>query len=186
MASPSTEYRIAPHWQPPVIIISRLFEDLRRFRSLGAGATQGERGMSFHCNRPAQGNSASLHLTVRAIATSGWGAKRQRRSPLQFPFLPHSISILLAHGSADPANGTPACTSLAETLRGQGALVEHRQFPGAGYAWDYPQLGAATEVLLPAPGRAERLPIRAWPALAAQTAAEVAGFFAQHFSGPKP
>jgi dienelactone hydrolase len=99
---------------------------------------------------------------------------------------PHGISFLLAHGTADPANTHSACTSLAETLRGQGALVEHRQFPGAGYAWDYPQLGAATEVLLPAPGRAERLPIRPWPALAAQTAAEVAGFFAQHFSEPKP
>jgi hypothetical protein len=65
-------------------------------------------------------------------------------------------------------------------------LVEHRQVPGAGYAWDYPQLGAATEVLLPAPGSAERLPIRPWRALAAQTAAEVAGFFAQHFSETRP
>ena len=76
--------------------------------------------------------------------------------------------------------------SLAGTLRGQGALVEHRQVPGVGYAWDYPQLGAATEVLLPAPGSAERLPIRPWRALAAQTAAEVAGFFAQHFSETRP
>ncbi|MCA3279831.1 MAG: hypothetical protein ING10_11225 [Roseomonas sp.] len=99
---------------------------------------------------------------------------------------PHGTSILLAHGTADPANAASACASLAETLRGQGALVEHRQVPGAGYAWDYPQLGAAADVLLPAPGSAERLAVRPWPALAAQTAAEVAGFFAQHFSEPKP
>jgi len=52
------------------------------------------------------------------------------------------------------------------------------KIPGAGYAWDYPQLGTSRDVLLPAPGMTERLSVRPWPAMAAQSAAAVAGFFA--------
>jgi dienelactone hydrolase len=82
------------------------------------------------------------------------------------------------HGSEDPANPESACAALAETLRDQGAEVEHQEIPGAGYAWDYPQLGTSRDVLLPAPGMTERLSVRPWPAMAAQSAAAVAGFFA--------
>ena len=89
-----------------------------------------------------------------------------------------SSAILLVHGTEDPANPNEACASLCESLRGDGADVEHQEIPGAGYAWDYPQLGATQEVLLPAPGMAERVPVRPWPAMAAQSAAAVAGFFA--------
>jgi len=89
-----------------------------------------------------------------------------------------AAGILLLHGSEDPANPNEACTALAETLRGDGAEVEHQEISGAGYAWDFPQLGATQEVLLPAPGMAERLSVRPWPAMAAQSAAAVAGFFA--------
>lgn len=92
---------------------------------------------------------------------------------------PHkSSAILLLHGTEDPANPNEACASLCESLRGDGADVEHQEIPGAGYAWDYPQLGVTQEVLLPAPGMAERVAIRPAPAMAAQTAAAVAGFFA--------
>ncbi|MCA3418816.1 MAG: MFS transporter [Roseomonas sp.] len=92
---------------------------------------------------------------------------------------PHkSSAILLVHGTEDPANPNEACASLCEGLRGDGADVEHQEIPGAGYAWDYPQLGVTQEVLLPAPGMAERLSVRPWPAMAAQSAASVAGFFA--------
>ncbi len=92
---------------------------------------------------------------------------------------PHkSSAILLVHGTEDPANPNEACASLCESLRGDGADVEHQEIPGAGYAWDYPQLGVTQEVLLPAPGMAERLSVRPWPAMAAQSAATVAGFFA--------
>ena len=92
-------------------------------------------------------------------------------------------AILLLHGSEDPANPESACAALAETLRGQRAEVEHQEIPGAGYAWDYPQLGATREVLLPAPGMPERLSVRPWPAMAAQSAAAVAGFFALRLAG---
>ena len=86
--------------------------------------------------------------------------------------------ILLLHGAEDPANPAEACASLCEGLRATGAVVGHQQVPGAGYAWDFPQLGAAQEVMLPAPGLAGRVAARPWPAMAAQTAATVAGFFA--------
>jgi dienelactone hydrolase len=94
-------------------------------------------------------------------------------------------AIYLMHGSDDPANPESTCAALAETLRGQGAEVEHQEIPGAGYAWDYPQLGSTREIQLPAPGMPERLSVRPWPAMAAQSAAAAAGFFAISFDkGP--
>ena len=89
---------------------------------------------------------------------------------------------MLLHGAEDPANPAPACASLAARLRARGAEAAVREIPGAGYAWDYPALGQAPAALLPAAGRAERLHVHPWPAMAAQSAAEIAGFFAQHFS----
>jgi MFS family permease len=89
-----------------------------------------------------------------------------------------SAAILLLHGAEDPANPAEACAFLCESLRATGFEVEHQEIPGAGYAWDYPQLGTTREVMLPTPGTAERLAARPWPAMAAQTAASVAGFFA--------
>jgi dienelactone hydrolase len=86
------------------------------------------------------------------------------------------------HGSEDPANPKSACTDLAETLRATGVEVEHQEIPGAGYAWDYPQLGTTREVMLPTPGTAGRVAARPWPAMAAQTAASVAGFFAMNLA----
>ncbi|MFO0465791.1 MAG: hypothetical protein ACK5ZB_00660 [bacterium] len=95
-------------------------------------------------------------------------------------------AMLLLHGTEDPANPPDACARLTQTLQGQGVAVEHHEIPGAGYAWDVPELGAGQSALLPAPGMPERLPIRPWPAMAAKTAAEVTGFFAQHFSDTPP
>jgi dienelactone hydrolase len=97
--------------------------------------------------------------------------------------LPHrNAAILLLHGAEDPANPAEACAFLCESLRMNGADVEHRQVPGAGYAWDFPQLGRAPEVMLPAPGMTDRVVARPWPAMAAQTAATVAGFFAMNLA----
>lgn len=90
-------------------------------------------------------------------------------------------AVLLLHGSEDPANPAEACAALAARLRQQGADIHHREIPAAGYAWDYPAFGTSMEALLPAAGLKQRLPVRPWPTMAAQTAAEVAGFFAQHF-----
>jgi dienelactone hydrolase len=96
--------------------------------------------------------------------------------------LPHkNTAILLLHGAEDPANPTEACASFCESLRATGAEVEHQEMPGAGYAWDYPQLGLTRDVMLPAAGMTERVAVRPWPAMAAQTAAVVAGFFAISF-----
>jgi len=93
--------------------------------------------------------------------------------------LPHkNTAILLLHGAEDPANPAEACAFLCEGLRATGFEVEHQEIPGAGYAWDYPQFGSTREVVLPTPGTAERVAARPWPAMAAQTAASVAGFFA--------
>jgi dienelactone hydrolase len=89
-----------------------------------------------------------------------------------------NAAILLLHGTEDPANPAEACAFLCESLRATGAEVEHQEVPSAGYAWDFPLLRAAQEVMLPAPGMAERVAARPWPAMAAQTAATVAGFFA--------
>jgi MFS family permease len=72
----------------------------------------------------------------------------------------------------------------AASLRG--FALTQREIPGAGYAWDYPALGQASAALLPAAGGAERLHVRPWPSMAAQSAAEIAGFFAQHFSRAAP
>ncbi|MFN8773061.1 MAG: hypothetical protein ACK5WN_19335 [Alphaproteobacteria bacterium] len=97
--------------------------------------------------------------------------------------LPHkNAAILLLHGSEDPANQAEACAFLCESLRATGVEVEHQEVPGASYAWDYPQLGTTQEVMLPAPGTVERVAVRPWPAMAAQTAASVAGFFAMNLA----
>ncbi|MCX7367932.1 MAG: hypothetical protein NTX90_03300 [Alphaproteobacteria bacterium] len=95
-------------------------------------------------------------------------------------------AVLLLHGAEDPANPAPACAGLAARLRARGAEATQRKIPGAGYAWDYPALGQASAALLPASDGAERLHVRPWPAMAAQSAAEIAGFFAQHFSRAAP
>jgi dienelactone hydrolase len=86
--------------------------------------------------------------------------------------------MLLLHGTEDPANPAEACAFLCESLRATGAEVEHQEIPRAGYAWDYPQFGSTRDVMLPAPGAAGQVAARPWPAMAAQTAATVAGFFA--------
>ena len=93
-----------------------------------------------------------------------------------------SAAILLLHGAEDPTNPAEACAFLCESLRATGAEVEHQEIPGAGYAWDYPQLGTTREVMLPTPGTAERVAARPWPAMAAQSAAAVAGFFAMNLA----
>lgn len=89
-----------------------------------------------------------------------------------------NAAMLLLHGTEDPANPAEACAFLCESLRATGAEVEHQEIPRAGYAWDYPQFGSTRDVMLPAPGAAGQVAARPWPAMAAQTAATVAGFFA--------
>ncbi|MFM7421201.1 MAG: dienelactone hydrolase family protein [Alphaproteobacteria bacterium] len=103
------------------------------------------------------------------------------------PAPPNSAgSVLLVHGAEDPTNSAEACARLCAALREAGAEATQREIPGAGYAWDLPALGRTPAALLPAAGSAERLAVRPWPAMAAQSAAEIAGFFADHFSRGAP
>lgn len=93
-----------------------------------------------------------------------------------------NAAMLLLHGTEDPANPAEACAFLCESLRATGAEVEHQEIPRAGYAWDFPQFGSTRDVMLPAPGAAGQVAARPWPAMAAQTAATVAGFFAMNLA----
>jgi len=92
-------------------------------------------------------------------------------------------AILLLHGTEDPANPEKACAAAAQAMRGLGADVQWRLVEGAGYAWDYPKLGERGGVQLPAAGMTDRISVRPWPAMAAQSAAEVLGFFAVRLAG---
>ncbi|MCO6415764.1 hypothetical protein JYK14_06165 [Siccirubricoccus sp. KC 17139] len=96
--------------------------------------------------------------------------------------LPHPAAlagaVLLAHGGADPANPAAACRRLAAALEGAGARVRRLDYAQASYGWDRPPSMPGEIVLLPAPGLAERVAARPWPALTTLAAAQVAGFFA--------
>jgi dienelactone hydrolase len=87
-------------------------------------------------------------------------------------------AVLLLHGDADPANRPADCEAVARDLAQPGASIRRIAYRGATYAWDRPQHGLQARSLLPWPGRAARVPSRAWPELAAMSAAQVAGFFA--------
>jgi MFS family permease len=114
-------------------------------------------------------------------AEYAWNYNVQGGAP-GFALPDKNAAILLLHGADDPANPAEACAFLCESLHSTGAEVAHQELPGAGYAGDYPQLGATREVMLPKPGTTGRVAAQPWPATAAQTAAMVTGFFALSFS----
>jgi hypothetical protein len=87
-------------------------------------------------------------------------------------------AVLLMHGAADPANEPGACAGLGRALGASGASVRLRVFDRASYAWDRPAFGGEGPALLPRPDGPGRVVAEAWPALAALSATEVAGFFA--------
>ncbi|WP_149539944.1 dienelactone hydrolase family protein [Siccirubricoccus phaeus] len=87
-------------------------------------------------------------------------------------------AVLLAYGTADPANPPAACLTLAMALVEAGASVRRLGYEGASYGWDRPASMPGEIVLLPAPGLGERVAARPWPALTARAAAQLAGFFA--------
>lgn len=92
-------------------------------------------------------------------------------------------AVLLMHGGADPANEAGACARMGQAMGAAGASVRLRVFDHASYAWD--RLGFSNEVRvqLPRPDGAGRVTAVAWPALAAHSASEVAGFFATSLLG---
>lgn len=85
-------------------------------------------------------------------------------------------AVLLLHGEADASNPPEACDRAAARLAG--AAVRRRGYPRAGYAWDYPGYPNEGSHLLPVADGSGRIRVQPWPDLAAQSAAEVAGFFA--------
>jgi dienelactone hydrolase len=95
-------------------------------------------------------------------------------------------AVLLMHGDADPANDAPSCAGLAAGLDGAGATVRLRLLPGASYAWDRPAFSGEGHAMLPRPDGPGRVRAEAWPAMAALSAAEVAGFFAASLLGRGP
>ena len=85
--------------------------------------------------------------------------------------------LLLMHGTADPANTEADCAALTQRLGG--SLPARRlAFSGATYAWDFPSADPLAPWLFPAPGSAERVRIRPWPALTALSAGGAASFLA--------
>lgn len=95
-------------------------------------------------------------------------------------------AVLLMHGDADAANPPAPCEALGAALAQAGAMVRLRVLAQAGYAWDRPAFAGEGHAMLPRPDGAGRVRAEAWPALAALSAAEVAGFFATSLLGRRP
>lgn len=90
--------------------------------------------------------------------------------------------VFLLHGDADPSNLPAECSGLAGLLA-RSASVRHRQYAGAGYAWDLAPHGAYERIKLPWPGRpGSLLTVTHWPQAAEFAATEVAAFFAASFA----
>jgi dienelactone hydrolase len=89
--------------------------------------------------------------------------------------------VLLVHGDVDPANLPADCSSLAAQLA-RFVPVRHRQYAGAGYAWDRAPYGRYEAVKLPWPGRPGLfVDVSYWPEAAELSATQVAAFFATRF-----
>jgi hypothetical protein len=84
--------------------------------------------------------------------------------------------LLLLHGGRDAANPEGACTAAATRLSQGGREVRRIRYAEAGYAWDHPGYGLEQRILLPRPDQPGLVAALPWPALAAMSAAQVAGF----------
>ena len=90
-------------------------------------------------------------------------------------------AVMLMHGAADPINEAGACETLGAALTRAGAAVRLRVLARATYAWDRPAFSVEGSSMLIRPDGLGRVRAKAWPELAALSAAEVAGFFARSF-----
>ncbi|MBX9750671.1 MAG: hypothetical protein K5Q68_13880 [Roseococcus sp.] len=117
-------------------------------------------------------------VTARALLYPGCAAMAPAAMPGQ--------AVLLMHGDADPANEGAACVSFVAALSRSGATLRLRVLAGATYAWDRPAFAGEGHAMLPRPDGAGRVRAEAWPAMAALSAAEVAGFFAASLLGRDP
>jgi dienelactone hydrolase len=117
-------------------------------------------------------------VTARALLYPGCAGMAPAAMPGQ--------AVLLMHGDADPANAEPPCATLAAALSQAGARLRLRVLNGATYAWDRPAFAGEGHAMLPRPDGEGRVRAEAWPAMAALSAAEVAGFFAASLLGRGP
>ena len=95
-------------------------------------------------------------------------------------------AVLLMHGAADPANEPGACARLGETMGASGGAVRLRTLDGASYAWDLLAISGTDRALLIQPDGSGHVMSRAWPAMAALSASEVAAFFSTSLLGRRP
>lgn len=113
-------------------------------------------------------------FAARAILYPGCGALLR---DLPAPAAVARGKLLLMHGADDPVNAEADCAALAQRLAG-GLPPRRLAFGGATYAWDFPSADPLAPWLYPAPGAADRVRIRPWPALTALSAGEAASFLA--------
>lgn len=95
-------------------------------------------------------------------------------------------AVLLMHGAADAANQPGSCETVVAALAQGGALVRLRVLARASYAWDRPSFAGEGRAMLPRPDGTGRVQAESWPAMAALSATEVAGFFAATLLGRRP
>lgn len=93
-------------------------------------------------------------------------------------------AVLLMHGDADGLHASQPCAQLATRLRAAAREMQWRVLAGAGYAWDLPAFAGEGASMLPAPDGSGRIAATNHPAMAALSAAQVAGFFATSLFGP--
>ncbi len=93
-------------------------------------------------------------------------------------------AVLLMHGDADGLHASQPCGQLATR---PGATARERQWrvlAGVGYVWDLPAFAGEGASMRPAPDGSGRIAATNHPAMAAISAAQVAGFFATNLLGP--
>ena len=201
---------VASNWHTPAIVIlqdgERLDGRASRYTNqlLGAGFTVLEMLYLPGDSLAAVLTALALHPRVagQPIGLLGFGAGARLAAEWSGPMGARALlypgcaglvpaamrgeAVLLMHGSADPANEPGACARLGETMGASGGAVRLRILNRASYAWDFPAFSGEDRALLIRPDSPGRVIAVAWPAMAALSAAEVAGFFATNLFGRRP
>ncbi|MBR0656098.1 hypothetical protein [Plastoroseomonas arctica] len=117
-------------------------------------------------------------LAARALLYPGCAA-------LPFAPMPREPVLLVNPSAGLPPDTAPECARLVEGLRGAGADIRTKTYPGAGYAWDYPAYGVEGVFRLPLADGSRRVRVEPRRDLAALSATDVAGFFAASLLAPR-
>lgn len=137
-----------------------------------------------------EGHLGLLGFGAGARAVAEWPGQVRARA-LLYPSCSHLLpaampgeAVLLLHGGADPLHAAAPCGELAARLGAAALQVQRRILSGAGYAWDRPGFAGEGQFLVPAPDGSGRVAAAHHPAMAALSAAQVAGFFATTLLAP--